>query len=744
MFCKKCGHPLEPGMQVCPKCGQPVENGKKTKRWISVAIVVVAVLFVLVLALIGIVAAKLWLGNDPAEDTQTREEAAAQQLLDQINEKEKQWVDDNGYVAPEDLEACLDAVYQEVNDSRTVIYCEKNDYCVYFECEDDMGYVYIPELEELSAGGDDLQIVTVQPYFTENLTKDTYGRYDHDALDSAAQQISSNYEMWSFYSNAEKTDDNIDNDELTIERLFSLEDYKMILWQGHGGYTQKRGFMACTTTQVTRQLKKEYEQYFKNKYLVKSIKGTLYVTESFFAHCFPDNAFDGAVIYIATCLSGYTRNLADILVAKGAAAVFVNSDSIYRDYNLNMVRAVGENLCYGDTVTQALENAKIKHGACDARSGIEVYVYCVAQPWAKDLTLQQLSHVIPMTPWKEAYVNLLNYDVLPHATEDMPFREYTLYDMDLDGIPECIVDYGTCEADRSYRIYTAQDNAYVYLGTVSSSHSMLYGELDGSLTVMSGHMEEETCRTVTIENWTALEEAVYSRRVKRYWDERCQMQPLTMYDLTDFSAFHWNGNPDYDNRAALNTEEPAPTTPVPDVPVPDVPAPDVPAPDTTPTYVAVYTQLLHEQVPVMGGSDITQYYALYDIDLDGIPECLIEQGWGQDYRTCDVYTAVGSEAVYLGSFHTNFSVIYGEQNGGLTVMSGQDGMETCRSVSLSGGQLQDTTLYMSMVDVYWNEICAVQPLPLYALGDTMGLHWTGNPNYSNWMALEPALARVFP
>lgn len=741
MFCRKCGHSLEPDTKVCPNCGRSLEDPGKSQRWISVAIVVAALLLVLVLVLIGILVAKMW--RDDPDDVLP--EAAVEQLLEDLNQQQQQWTDINGYVPEEDLEECLEEAYQTLEDTEIVTYCEKNTGNVYFECEDGFGYVYMPELEDYAAGGEDLQIVTAQPYFTENLQKDPRRVCDHDALDSVAQQISDGYERWSFFSEDSARDDNIDDKEVNIERMLSLDEYKLILWQGHGGYSNKKGFMICTRIKATRDLKNKYEQLFKNKYITISLKGTLYFTEAFFENLFPDNAFDGAVIYIATCLSGYTQDFAEILLDKGAAAVYVNSESIYRKYNLDMVRAVGENLCWGNTITQALENAKAEHGASeDIGGGVDVYVYCMAQDWAKDLTLLQLSHVIPMTDYKEAYVNLLLDEVMPHVSEDVPYRGYTLYDIDLDGIPECIVDYGTSEENRSYRIYTADGTSYVHLGMVSSGYSVLYGEVNGGLTVMSAQDGIETCRNVDIENWLVWEETVSSRKVDQYWYERCQMQPLIMYDLMDFTGFDWEENPGYDNRSALNAEEVIPETTPPDMPAPEDPVPDAPAPDTTPEYVTAYNQLLQEQMPTMGGSDISQYYTLYDMDLDGTPECLIEQGWGDDYRTCDVYTAQGSQAVYLGSFHTNYSTLYGEVSGGLTVMSGQDGTETCRKIYHEGGTISESVLYMAEVEQYWDELCDVRPLKMYQLNDTEGLSWYGNPNYDNWAALEADRARVFP
>lgn len=801
MACQKCGYPLEPEARFCPQCGTQVvkapptgqtqlnitpaegKNGcqkivqapglsaplrvtlqpgirdgqilavnnavfsredgkqetgvlyvtvrirKKRKVWIPAVAGAAALIFFVVGLFV------LW----PRPQEEEPDPEAVEQLLEDLNDLQEQWTDENGYVPEEDLEDCLEEALQVLEEEDTVTYCEKNGDNVYFECEDGYGYVFMPEREDYAAGGDELQIVTVQPYYTENLRLDTMGKYDHDALDSVAMQIGEQYSMWSFDNDGGKNDDNVDDRELSIERMLSLDDYKLILWQGHGGYTKKRGYVACTTIEVTKEMKKEYKELFQKKYITISLKGTLYFTEAFFENAFPDNAFDGAVFYIGTCLSGYTKNFANILLDKGAAAVYVNSDNIWRDYNLQMIRSVGENLCRGDTITQALENAKATNGASRSlEEGEEVYVYCVAKEWAKKLTLQQLAYVSPMTEYKEAYINLLISEVLPYASADMPYRSYTLYDIDLDGVPECIVEYGTSEADRSYRIYTAYGAAYAYLGTVTSSHSTLYGEEKGGLTVMSGQMGTETCRTISMEDWEAVETVVYSRRVDDYWHERCYMQPLSMYDLADFAGLIWNGNPGYDNRSELMQKLPEEEEPA--IEPPAVEPPTAAMPD----YEVAYRALWLEQEPVMGGSDVSIRYTLYDMDLDGIPECIIETGWSEADKFLDVYTAVGTQAVYLGSFGGSHSIFYGEISGGLTVLSGYMGVETCKTVTIAGGAVQETVLYMAEVDTYWNELCQMRPLVMYDLFDEAGLAWRGNPNYDNWAALSQTLGRIYP
>lgn len=656
MFCKRCGNPIHPGEKFCAQCGLPIEQQpqiervlltitpqeaaqgcrkviqktglsaplritlqpgvregqtlvirnacfagtdgrqenrplyvtvqiageaagagnspiKKRKKWWIPVLAVLAALLVLglFLTIIGVWLSAPEQDTPPAPKEGTAEEAA-QAVVEDIRELEQQYLNEDGYTPMEDLEESIDAVCQLLEEAEAVTYYEEDTYCVYFECNDDIGYVYVPKLEDYDLSGGELKIVTVQPYYTENITSDKTHRYDHHAPDENAGLIRDTYAQWDFYDAGVSHDDDINDDEITVERMLSLDDYKMILWQGHGSYHKNCGYYACTPVKYTKQLGNEYRSYFSKRYIMLTTDDELCFTEAFFENCYEENAFEGAIIYMGTCLSGYTSDFAQILLDKGAAAVYVNSDTILRRYNLNMLRAVGENLCWGETVLQALEEAKNLHGDSSTTvksdgTTVQTYVYCLTQDGIGNMTLEELTNRL--------------------APESVPER---------------------VEAD----------------------------------------------------------------------------------------------------------------------------------------YAEAYRQLLPQQVPVMGGSDISQFYTLYDIDMDGIPECLIEQGWGESYRTCDVYTAVGTETVYLGSFWTSNGVIYGEVSGGLTVMSGEAGSETCRSVVLQDGVLSESLLYVAEVDGYWDEICNVRPLKLYDLNDESGLRWTGNPGYDNWSALEPARARVFP
>ena len=53
-------------------------------------------------------------------------------------------------------------------------------------------------------------------------------------------------------------------------------------------------------------------------------------------------------------------------------------------------------------------------------------------------------------------------------------QDYSLYDIDGNGIMELLVKAGTCEADYMHRIYTIRNNAAVYIGETFGGHSSLF------------------------------------------------------------------------------------------------------------------------------------------------------------------------------------------------------------------------------------------------------------------------------
>lgn len=71
----------------------------------------------------------------------------------------------------------------------------------------------------------------------------------------------------------------------------------------------------------------------------------------------------------------------------------------------------------------------------------------------------------------------------------MMSENYSLYDVDKDGVPELFVKYGVCEAAFTYQCYTFREGRMVCIGEFDGGHSGLYTHPDKSAVLRSsGHM----------------------------------------------------------------------------------------------------------------------------------------------------------------------------------------------------------------------------------------------------------------
>ena len=82
--------------------------------------------------------------------------------------------------------------------------------------------------------------------------------------------------------------------------------------------------------------------------------------------------------------------------------------------------------------------------------------------------------------------------------------EYALRDLDVDGIPELILKYGTCEADFRIHIYRFDEECELQdLGVFGGGHtSFCYDENTGNFVLLWGHMGSASIMYNVWENGT--------------------------------------------------------------------------------------------------------------------------------------------------------------------------------------------------------------------------------------------------
>lgn len=158
-----------------------------------------------------------------------------------------------------------------------------------------------------------------------------------------------------------------------------------------------------------------------------------------------------------------------------------------------------------------------------------------------------------VTPYQNLLENLAS---TRNITDDILSRinnNYSIYDMDLDGIPELIVKSGTCEADTKYTLYSldAETAAVKEVGDLGSGHMVIcpYSAGPGILGQF-GHMGYEKEILYQYSNGQISESTLVAEHEIPIGVDYTQFETLQTFALNDFSGLEWNGNP-ADNNAAL-------------------------------------------------------------------------------------------------------------------------------------------------------------------------------------------------
>lgn len=115
------------------------------------------------------------------------------------------------------------------------------------------------------------------------------------------------------------------------------------------------------------------------------------------------------------------------------------------------------------------------------------------------------------------------------------YCEYTLYDLDGDGIKELITSQGTCEADWSNTVYTLEDGYVSMIGEFFGS-VMLYAAEDGNgLYAVSGKMEYQNIDQITKNGNQLYVETIMSGEIGVEDDYYSNDNPVSFTVVTDDS-----------------------------------------------------------------------------------------------------------------------------------------------------------------------------------------------------------------
>ena len=292
-------------------------------------------------------------------------------------------------------------------------------------------YIYTPYIEGMDAGAsaEKLQIATYQPFLSSYPSSvDKYMPY----ADDSAKLIETEFPMYQFDDRGTSDDQNYDDEEVTLLSVLNFSQNNIIFWHGHGGYFEDYGVVLATAVPVTEENLQKYNDELQEGILCRGVSGgkeTFLVTPEFFRTYLPEGTLTNTIIYLGTCKSGYDTSMIDVLLEKGAMAVYANSGEISSVYNLSMMKSIATALTMKNgenyyTLQEALEYAQKENGAEDW-TGTKVFLTYgngysnVSLDWYEDYKTAERDVVLvldrsgsmegnPILQTKEAAVNFLD------------------------------------------------------------------------------------------------------------------------------------------------------------------------------------------------------------------------------------------------------------------------------------------------------------------------------------------------
>ncbi len=187
-----------------------------------------------------------------------------------------------------------------------------------------------------------------------------------DVFDNSAETIANADLGYEFTSN-------MDNSDVTIEFMKSLSNYRVIIWNAHGGYDKNGSsrFLSGENWYDWDSPEKYIEDENEGR-IIRYTDGTVGVTSAFFEKYYKDDSFNDTLIYLGSCMGAMDSVLSDTFIKKGAEAVLAYNNTVYTTYNQKMCESICTELVKKDgdtnstkTVSEALETAKKQNGEKD-------------------------------------------------------------------------------------------------------------------------------------------------------------------------------------------------------------------------------------------------------------------------------------------------------------------------------------------------------------------------------------------
>lgn len=302
---------------------------------------------------------------------------------------------ENG-ITQEDVPTLLDSAAttaEQLAQDGSITDYEVGDNCVYMETQEGVGMVYAPVIAEStetpaatqipsatpavmeetasqvptedSAPNEDVpaNVLCLQPCY--DLFLNNFSREELESVDDAAFRFAQAFD--SFHVDPVVSD--LDNQSVTPETILTFPQFDIIVWEGHGGYSDRIHSFLFTGQTYTDSYYSQHQEDFQNGNLIATTDGYVAVTAGFFDTYLAPGSLDGTIIYLAACSSCRDSVLVQTLLNKGAAAVYAADGIVYTSYNYAMLDWISIDLCGFNgkimTTGEALEDAQATYGYLD-------------------------------------------------------------------------------------------------------------------------------------------------------------------------------------------------------------------------------------------------------------------------------------------------------------------------------------------------------------------------------------------
>ena len=210
----------------------------------------------------------------------------------------------------------------------------------------------------LSASDLNKKIITLQPIDKED---------DPPEFDNAARKIASSVEGYEFAKN-------INNEDVSINALKQLSDYKIIILGSHGGQIESKdynGHVFLTGERITSEKNELYEGDLGRS--IFTFDGVYAVTGDFFLKYYKDNYFNDSIFYLGACQGANNTSMPNALINRGVKTVLAYENNVKIKYNRYMCESIFDKMSEKNnsnlhTVYQAVNYAKQLHGEDDSKT----------------------------------------------------------------------------------------------------------------------------------------------------------------------------------------------------------------------------------------------------------------------------------------------------------------------------------------------------------------------------------------